>query len=357
MRLRAAAAAAAIALALAGCSTGSEVAITNGGKVVGETLSVYSLLPLSGPRGEAARDAVRGQKLALAEAGGVAGPFKVNFAPIDLRGGGTRITHTVREAIHDVSIIAAITDLDTSTARLTVPLFNSAGILQVSPGATYGGFVAPAGEVDPDAPERYFPTGRRTFAPLLPTTEAQAVALAGAARGRVAVEAEAGEAGEALAAALQERLGSTVDVADADTFIYAGEDPESAAGVVESVLRENPRVRVLLPDALSTTDLVRGRRVAAVTAAGPPDPDRDAAFITGFERAFDAEPGPYALLGYQAMKGILGAVNRAGADAGRRQAVIDEYFTQDPVREAASAPFWLRTERGYEALTSRGSRS
>ena len=336
------------ATALPGCT--SDAGITDGGKVVGETLSVYSFLPMSGPRGEAARDAVRGQKLALSEAGGTAGPYKVNFAPLNLTGGRMRMSNDVREAIHDVSIIAAITDFDARTARVTLPLFNSAGILQVSPGATYGGFVAPAGDADPDAPGRYFPSGKRTFAPLLPTTDAQAVALARAARGKVAIEAEAGEAGEALATALHRQVGRTVLTERADTVIYAGEDPESAKGVVEAILRENPRARVLLPDALATSDVVRGRRVAAVTAAGPPDPDRDADFISGYERAFDIEPGPYALLGYRAMKGVLGALEAAGEDAGRRQTVINEYFKSDPVKTAAEAPFWLRTERGYSPL-------
>jgi branched-chain amino acid transport system substrate-binding protein len=335
-------------LGLAGCT--SEAGITRGGKVVGETLSVYTMLPLSGPRGEAARDAVRGQKLALFEAGGTAGPYKVNFAPVDLSGGRVKISNAVREAIHDVSIIAAVTDFDARTARITVPLFNAAGILQVSPGATYGGFVAPAGEADPDAPGRYFPSGHPTFAPLLPTTDAQAVALARAARGRVAIESEAGEASEALAAALHRQVGRTVATEDADTVVYAGEDPESAAGVVEAIKRENPRARILLPDALATSDVVRGRRVAAVTAAGPPDPDRDGAFVAGYERAFGFEPGPYALVGYRAMKGILGAVDAAGDDAGRRQAVIDEYFKSDPLKAAAEAPFWLKSEAGYEPL-------
>jgi branched-chain amino acid transport system substrate-binding protein len=348
VRGRALAAVAAALLCLSGCT--SEAGITRGGKVVGETLSVYSLLPLSGPRADASRDAVRGQKLALFDAGGTAGPYKVNFAPVDLSGGRVKMSNAVREAIHDVSIIAAISDFDAQTGRITVPLFNEAGILQVSPGATYGGFVAPAGDADPDAPGRYFPSGHRTFAPLLPTTDAQAVALARAARGRVAIEAEGGEAGEALAAALHRQIGRTVPTERADTVVYAGEDPESAAGVVESILRENPKARVLLPDALAASDIVRGPRVAAVTAAGPPDPDRDAAFIAGFRRAFDETPGPYALLGYRAMKGVLDAVDAAGDDAGRRQAVIDQYFRSDPVKAAAEAPFWLKTSKGYEPL-------
>jgi ABC-type branched-subunit amino acid transport system substrate-binding protein len=186
---------------------------------------------------------------------------------------------------------------------------------------------------------------------LLPTTEAQAAALTRAARGRVAVEAEGGEAGEALAAALQRRLGRTVSTERADTVIYAGEDPESAKGVVESILRENRHARILLPDALASSDLVRGRRIAAVTAAGPPDPDRDAAFISGFRRQFGEAPGPYALLGYRAMEGILAAVDEAGAGAGRRQTVIDDYFRTDPLKRAVSAPFWLRTAKGYRPLS------
>ena len=337
-------------LGLSGCT--SEAGITHGGKVVGETLSVYSMLPLSGPRGEAARDAVRGQKLALSEAGGTAGPYKVNFAPVDLTGGRVRMSNAVREAIHDVSIIAAVTDFDARTARITVPLFNSAGILQVSPGATYGGFVAPAGEADPDAPGRYFPSGRRTFAPLLPTTDAQAVALARAARGRVAIETEArGVRRGARGGAAPRSSAGPSSTERADTVVYAGEDPESAAGVVEAVLRENPRARVLLP----------GRAGDQRRRARPPRRRRHRRRAAGSRPRRRLHRRLPARVRHRAGAVLAARLPGDERDPRRRQArrattpaaarpSIDEYFKSDPVKAAAEAPFWLRTERGYEPL-------
>jgi branched-chain amino acid transport system substrate-binding protein len=258
------------------------------------------------------------------------------------------MSNLVRDAIHDVSIIAAVTDFDAQTGRITVPLFNEAGILQVSPGTTYAGFVASVGDSDPDAPGRYFPSGHRTFAPLLPTTAAAAVALARAATGKVAIEEEGGEAGSALAEAIRQRVGTTVDTADADTVIYAGEDAESARGVVESVLRENRRASVLLPAELADVAGQLGRRVAAVTAAGPP---ADTGFDAAYRQAFGGDrPGPYAQLGYRAMRGVLAAIDRAGKKAVRRQAVVDAYFATDPLRTAAEQPFFLRTRGGYSPL-------
>jgi branched-chain amino acid transport system substrate-binding protein len=333
------------ALVLAGCS--SESTIERGGRIPGTTLSIYSMLPLSGPHAQAARDAVRGQKLALAQSGATAGPFKVNFASVDLSGSKRKVAASVRDAIHDLSIVAAISDLDTRTAQVSVPLFNEAGILQVSPGVTYAGFAAPVG-ADPDSPGRYFPAGRRTFAPLLPNGAAEAVALARAAKGKVAIEWEAGPAGEALNAAVHRQFRKTVETADADTVIYLGEDPVNARGVVESVLRENRRARVLLPSSLADLAPSLGRRVAAVTAAGPVTDER---FAADFRRAFGDEPGPYAALGYRAMRNVLTVLERLGDDAGGRQRVIDTYFRSDPLKTAAEQPFWLRSRRGYEPLS------
>ena len=49
--------------------------------MIGETLTVYSLLPA--PASGLARDIVDGERLALREAGGRAGAFKVTFASLD----------------------------------------------------------------------------------------------------------------------------------------------------------------------------------------------------------------------------------------------------------------------------------
>jgi len=113
-------------LALAGCGTSKDEGISGGGKVIGRTVTVYSLT--SDPGG-ANRDFVDGQKLALSDAGGRAGAFAVNFNSLDLGGTDEKLqAQASRRAISDPQIIAAIVD----ATKVTVPLFNAAGILQVA---------------------------------------------------------------------------------------------------------------------------------------------------------------------------------------------------------------------------------
>ena len=116
-------------LILAGCANSKDEGISGGGKVIGSTLTVYSLAPDPGGAG---RDFVDGQKLALSAAGGRAGQYSVNFTSLDLGAADDTAAQaeSVRRAINDPAIIAAIV----AANRVTVPLFNAAGILQVAPG-------------------------------------------------------------------------------------------------------------------------------------------------------------------------------------------------------------------------------
>jgi hypothetical protein len=124
-------AAAALALALAGCGGGDQ-GIAGGGKVIGRTVTVYSL---TRDQSGAARDLVDGEKLALQAAGGRAGPLSVNFSSLDTGDGSDEAFATAaRRAINDPQIIAAVAD----ATPVTVPLFNAAGILQVTPNGDVG---------------------------------------------------------------------------------------------------------------------------------------------------------------------------------------------------------------------------
>jgi hypothetical protein len=111
---------------VAGCGGTSEGGISGGGKVIGRTVTVYSLT--SDPGG-ANRDFVDAEKLALADAGGRAGALAVNFSSLDLGGADQqRQAQAARRAISDPQIIAAIVD----ATPVTVPLFNAAGLLQIA---------------------------------------------------------------------------------------------------------------------------------------------------------------------------------------------------------------------------------
>jgi hypothetical protein len=138
------------ALALSGCASDKDVGIAGGGKVIGRTVTVYSLT--SDPGG-ANRDFVDAEKLALADAGGRAGSFAVNFTALDLGAPDAKLqAQAARRAISDPQIIAAIVD----ATNVTVPLFNAAGILQVAAG----------GDASLASDPQALPSGKHTVATL-----------------------------------------------------------------------------------------------------------------------------------------------------------------------------------------------
>ncbi len=66
--------------ALAGCGG---VGVSGAATAVGSQLTVYSSLPLQGPSAADSEQIVNGEKLALAQAGGRVGPFKVSYVSQD----------------------------------------------------------------------------------------------------------------------------------------------------------------------------------------------------------------------------------------------------------------------------------
>jgi branched-chain amino acid transport system substrate-binding protein len=329
----------AAALAVAGC--GNTDAIRRGGTTVGTTLTVYSSLPTPG-RG-VSRDIVDGEKLALAQAHGKVGKYTINFSSLDEAGGSAAerqkaAAEAARTAMVDTQSVALIGTVDSAGARASIPLLNEAGLLHVSLGAGYPGFTQPAAEGEPD---RWYPAGRRTFARLVGDDRAQARALVRAAGARrVVVEAEGGEDAGSLATEVR-RAAQAAGVEVADTpgrhgaVIYAGSDPVNAAGVAESVARETPGTRVVLPDQVvraGVDGLIRGRAARrAVLLSSAPAPGSTPElrnFEAAFQRAYRRRPGPYAALGHAAMTTVLAAVTTAAQDgeAGERQRVLDAFF-------------------------------
>jgi branched-chain amino acid transport system substrate-binding protein len=254
--------------------------------------------------------------------------------------------------VRDAQVLAVIGALRSQAALTAVPLLNAAGILHVSPGAGYAGLTEPG--IAPGEPERWYPSGRVTFDRMIADDEQQAAALLAAARRaggrRVAVEAEAGKVAEALAAALgradadDSRVRLVADTARADAVIYAGAEVEAAAGVAEALAREAPGAALVLPDELTRAG-VAGRlapaaRRRAVLVSSAPEPGSTPE-LREFEAAFAAEfgrrPGPYAVLGYEAMVRVLEAMDRAGRRSNLRPEVIGAWFALPPAAEAFTA--------------------
>jgi hypothetical protein len=299
-------------LATAGCGAGED--IQGGGTIPGGSMTVAALLPLQGPDADAVRDMIAGAKLALNEAGGEVGRLRVGLAVYDE--GARRPDAVARRSIEDIQIAAVIGGLRSGDAAREIPILNAAGILHVAPGAADPALVT--------TPELH-PSGKRTFFGLAPDARAQAeTMLEAAGPGPVAVERDAGREGKALGDALTKAAGERLDP-EATTILYAGTDPESAAAVARSLPRDG---RVVFGDAIARTGLAdrlrgatarRARFVSAVPRTPPP------AFASAFEDVFDREPGPYALLGHEAMSRVLDAMREAAPRTTYRQRIIDAY--------------------------------
>ena len=356
---------------MSGCGTSE----TGGaGRVPGETLSVASLLPLSGPEAPAARELLRGQKLALAESGGRVGEYEVTMRAIDdapREGADPRraAAQATRLVLADTQAIAVVGPLDFDSAQVAVPLLNAAGLLQVSPTVGYPGFHEP---VMPGEPAKWSPAGHPTFraagdhAAQAAVTIDAVQAASGRARPRVLVEREAGIEDVAYARAVGEAAsarGAEVveDPARADAVVYVGADAVAAQAVAADLAREAPAADVVFGDDLTRAGLDRrlggraARRAVFVTRAPRP---RSTPALRRFHRRyverFGTDPGAYAALGHAVMRSVLdGGIARAGSRAGARDRVAEVYLQAPPELPAASA-FQIRAgRRSYLALGSR----
>jgi branched-chain amino acid transport system substrate-binding protein len=330
------------AAVLTGC--GDRGAIEAGGRIIGPNVTIYSSLP--DPARGVARDMVDAQKLAIEQAHGRAGDVGINFFSVDEGALSEESPPKVagvaaEQVIRDPQVIAAIGAVRSDTALTTVPLYNAAGVLLVSPGAGYPGFTDP---VAPGEPERWFPSGHQTFARVVGDDADQASELLGAAGdGRVALEVEAGKVPEALANEVRDAAPRLVTERP-DAVIYAGTDVRSAVGVAEALAREHPGATLVFPDELTRAGLagrlppaVRRRSVFVSSAPEPGSTPELREFERAFTDAFGRAPGPYAVLTYRAMRRVLDAITAAGSRARLRREVIARYLALPPADDGFTA--------------------
>jgi branched-chain amino acid transport system substrate-binding protein len=328
------------AAVLAGCSS------TDGGEAKGP-LTVYLSTPLQGEHAAQGRAIANGARLALADAGGMAGAAEVRLRVLDdaQRGGWSpaAVADNARAAAEDTSAIAYIGDLESGATRTSLPITNQAALPQVSAASTALDLTRTSPEGGDDVPEEVQPTGERTFLRVIPDDVAQAEAGAASARElgarRVAVVTDGSEYGDLVAGEFAEEApahGLTVvadvtlrprgqrEVAanDADLVYLAGESEELLALPIEG----SPIL--LATDALLGPDdrSVESATLRLTAAAQAPEqlPPEGREFVKAYRVEYGREPDPYAAYGYEAMALVLDAIERAGGRGADRSAVLDE---------------------------------
>jgi branched-chain amino acid transport system substrate-binding protein len=359
------AAACAMALvATAGC--GEEQ--SRGGTVPGDTLTIFSSLPLQGARADQAKSIVNAQKLALRDSGGRVGDYKVNFASADdSTAGGDRVgwdpdktAENARKAVENTRTIAYIGELDSGASAISLPITNEAGFVQVSPGSAAVGLTKFLPGAEKGEPDKFYPSATRSFARVVPADDVQASAAAGWTRSlgarRVFLLGDKSLEGDGLvelyravapevrlrivgADRMDPRADDYVDLAAEiakarpDAIYFGGAETSNALRLwrdLDDALPEALLIgsqNLLVPSFYERLGSAERRTyitsVAQDTSQLPPAGRR---FVRDYTREFGERPDPLAAYGYAAMSLILGALDRAGDRAAERERVVDELF-------------------------------
>jgi len=369
-RTPAIAALAAIALAAAGCgSSPSSSSSSSGG---GKTIDIYSSLPLQGASTAQTDPMVNGIKLALAQAGGKAGQWTVNYQSLDDSTAAAgkwdpgQTAANARKVASDPKAVYYIGEFNSGASEVSIPILNQGGIPQVSPANTYVGLTTNLPGSVPGEPQKYYPTGTRTYLRIVPIDSIQAasdlIAMkdAGCKKVAVANDKEAYGAGLATLLQLEKRFygvtivsntgvdptapnfrsyASTVKGQGADCFFFAGIVSNGAVQITKDVNSAIPKAKIFGGDGVCTdsyTNATKGGVPAAIypllectvatqnLTAYP----GGKAFLAAYQAKYGtSNPDPYAIYGYEVMKLGLDTIKSLGAQGNSKSAVLKALFS------------------------------
>jgi branched-chain amino acid transport system substrate-binding protein len=351
---------AAAGVGLAGCAgaPSSDIAEATGGQ-----LAIYSSLPLQGPAAPISEQIMGGEKLALADAGGRAGEFKIGPVWLDDANPKTGewspdVTSTnAKTAAEDTSTIAYIGDFDSGATAISLPIMNAAGVMQVSPGSPYEGLTSSL-DAGQDEPERFYLSGKRTFARLMPGDTAQAAAQAKlisslqVRRLYVLDDENAFEipladlvAADATSAGIKVVAHDSIGTSAGATYsgeiekileskvqavFFAGGGGAGTVALWRALHKADPQLLLLGSSAMVSESFTSKIGSAAnVTYLSTPVlpvnlyPSSGQRVLSDYVKTFGGEAGPYVLYGYEAMTLVLDAIRDAGSAGDDRQTIVD----------------------------------
>jgi len=360
---------AALALGVAACGSSSKDSGSGGGGAAstGSTsLTIYSSLPLQGESRPQSESVVNGEKLALEEAGGKVGKFTIKYVSLDDATAAAgkwdpgAVSSAARKAAQDKSTIAYLGEFNSGASAISIPVTNTAGILQISPSNTAVGLTRVKG-ADKGEPDKYYPSGKRTYGRVVPADHIQSAAQVsyqkdegckstyivndkevygkGLADQFAAIAPAQGlkvaaNQGIDPKAANYRSVAATVKSSGADCVFYGGITANNAVQLFKDLNAANPSAKLFGPDGVAESPFATkiGSKVEKQTYVTNPTldpklyPPAGQDFFRTYKRKYGMDPEAYSIYGYEAMKVALLAVQNAGDKGNDRQAVIDAFF-------------------------------
>jgi branched-chain amino acid transport system substrate-binding protein len=360
-------------VALSACGSSSNSSTSTAGTAAasgGNTIDIYSSLPLQGASNAQTIPLVNGIRLALKQAGGKAGQFTVNYQSLDdstAQAGKWdpgQTASNARKAAEDPKAVYYIGEFNSGASQISIPILNVAGIPQVSPANTYVGLTTNDPGSAPGEPQKFYPTGKRTYLRIVPIDTIQAAALlvamknAGCTKVAVANDKEAYGSGLATLLGLQKSkygititsntgidptapnfrsYASTIKSQGADCFVFSGIVANGGVQITKDVAAAIPGVKIFGPDGMCTStwtnpkmggvpvSLAKQIQCTVATqdlSAYPGGKD----FLAAYQAAYHSVPDPYGIYGYEAMKLGLDTVAGLGSKGNDKSAVLSALF-------------------------------
>jgi branched-chain amino acid transport system substrate-binding protein len=357
-----------LALGVAACGGGDNGGDGGGGGGGGTTVGIYSSLPLQGASKDQTNAMVKGIRLALAEAHNKAGDVTIDYQSLDdstAQAGNWdpgQTAQNARKVAQDDKAVGYIGEFNSGASAISIPILNEAGVSQVSPANTYVGLTTDEPGSEKGEPAKFYPAGNRTYMRIVPRDTVQSAALLTLMKQdgcrNVAVANDKDTYGAGLARLMEIQSGDIgVNIVSnegidksapnfrsyaqkikgqgADCFMFSGVTANGAVQVTKDVAAALPDAKLYGPDGVCESGFtnpakkgipksIGGRFQCSVATLNLQSYPGGRDFLKAYRQKYDdANPDPYAIYGYEAMKLYLDTIAKLGDKASDKQALLD----------------------------------
>lgn len=362
----------ALGTGVAACGGSDSSSSSSGSSGGGKSVTIYSSLPLQGASRVNSEAVNNGAKMALKAVNNEVNGYKITFKTLDDSTASAgkwdpgQTQANARKAVQDSSTIAYLGEFNSGATANSLPILNQAGIPQVSPSNTGVGLTTNEPGADVGEPQKYYPTGKRTYARVVPRDTIQGAAVTEAMKedgcktvfivndkevyGQGLSKVVAGnvpKAGMKLAgndgydpkASNYRSLASKIKGTGADCFFGSIIVDNNGVQLYKDVYAGVPGVKMYGPDGVAEStftdpkqgglpaDVAGHVKITVATLSQDKYPPEGQKFFTNYEKTYGKKPETYAIYGYEAMSLILDAMKRAGNKANDKTAVNDAIHT------------------------------
>jgi branched-chain amino acid transport system substrate-binding protein len=326
-----------------------------GAAAAGDKIVIVSSLPRTGSSKGQTDTVVNAIKQRLEEAKNQAcdGKFSLEYRDWDdataAKGQWDEATEAsnANKAAADADVMVYIGTFNSGAAKISIPILNAVDLVMISPANTYSGLTKTVG-AEPGEPDKYYPTGKRNYARVVPADDLQGVAGANWAKelGATSVfilddtqlygkgladvfEKHAKEIGlnvvgregiDGKAADYRALAAKVVDL-NPDLVYYGGITQNNAGQLWKDIRGEGYKGKMMGPDGISEQAFLEA--AGADTAEGtyttfggvPPDKLEGKAgeWYAAYKAKYNAEPEAYAIYGYEAANVAWAAIDKVCA--------------------------------------------